>query len=70
MNKQTQQQPGTIAALAISVMRAYEKGEADLVVAAVKRKFPGSKFDRGQYHYYHSLLDRGMIDSAGKRKPS
>lgn len=68
MNKRTQQQHQTIAAVAVTMMKKYERDEADVVVAAVKKRFPKSLFNRDQFHYYHSLLSRGMVDSKGKRQ--
>jgi len=62
MNKHTMQGT-TIGATAIRLMKSFERKEADIVVAGVKARFPKSKFDRRQFHFYHSKWVRGLLDA-------
>lgn len=70
MIRNAKQQYRTIAEAAVTMMRVYERHEADVVVAAVRGQFPKSKFNRDHFHYYHSMLQRGMVDRRGRRRPS
>lgn len=57
----------TIGAMAVGLIVALRRSEADAVVKAVRAKFPGSKFDRGQFNYYSSALKCGRVDRSGCR---